>query len=48
MRQALKGLSGNELVLLLLTASIFLTVYAEIAVLVLLPVYILMTKQAFI
>ena len=47
-RQALKGLSGNELVLLLLTASIFLTVYVEIAVLVLLPVYILVTKQAFI
>lgn len=48
MRQALKGLSGNELVLLLLTASIFLTVYVEIAVLVLLPVYILATRQTFI
>lgn len=34
--------------LLVLTASIFLTVYAEIAVLLLLPIYIFKTKQSFI
>ena len=41
-------MTKNELVLLILTASIFLTVYVEIAVVLLLPVYLLVTKQMFI
>lgn len=47
-RLALKGLTKNELVLLILTASLFLTVYVEVAVILLLPVYLLVTRQAFI
>lgn len=41
-------MTKNELVLLILTASIFLTVYVEIAVVLLLPIYLLVTKQMFI
>ncbi|MGN0478161.1 MAG: hypothetical protein ACI4GO_01885, partial [Hominenteromicrobium sp.] len=46
--QNLAALTPNEKVLLALTASIFLTVYVEVAALVLLPLYILITKQGFI
>lgn len=48
LRQTLAALTPNEKVLLALTASIFLTVYAEVAALLLLPVYIFATKQGFI
>lgn len=44
-KQSFKGMTPNEAVLLILTFSIFLTVYAEIAALILLPVYIFATKQ---
>lgn len=42
------GLSANETVLLFLTVSVFLTVYVQVAALVLLPVYLFATKQGFI
>lgn len=42
------GLSANELVLLVLAASVFLTVYVQVAMLLLLPVYIFVTRQGFI
>lgn len=48
LRRNLAALTSNEKVLLALTASIFLTVYVEVAALVLLPIYILVTKQGFI
>ena len=38
----------NEIVLLIMTLSIFLTVYVEVAVLMALPIYIFATKQGFI
>ena len=41
-------LTPNEKVLLVLTASIFLTVYAEMLALLLLPFYIAATKQSFV
>lgn len=47
-KQKLMALTPNEMVLLLLTASIFLTVYVEVAALILLPIYIGITKQGFI
>lgn len=48
LRQHFSALTSNEKVLLALTASIFLTVYVEVAALILLPVYIFATKQGFI
>ena len=47
-KRNLADLTPNEIVLLLLTTSIFLTVYAEVLALILLPIYIFVTKQQFI
>ncbi len=45
---AFTDMRPNEIVLLIMTLSIFLTVYIEIAVLMALPIYIFVTKQGFI
>ena len=48
LKEAFKRLQPNEVVLLIMTVSIFLTVYVEIAVLMALPIYIFITRQGFI